>query len=94
MSGNLIEQGQSLFRVFDIETRDGKTGVDDDVIPGRDPLDQRDRYSATNSTHLGFDPLVREKRFDSDRHGEAHTSGRNRGSDARQRRWMRDPVLA
>lgn len=79
MSGDLIKQCQSLLRVLHVKAGDGEAGMDDDVVPKRNAVDQSYRYAATNATDLDLDPLIIEQCRDSHRYGQAHTSGHRRG---------------
>ena len=68
VSGNLIEQRQSLLRVLNIKAGDGKARMDDQIVSQRDALEQRDRYASANAADFRLDPLIIEQCCDSHRY--------------------------
>src|ERR1700722_1231426 len=46
----------------------------DDIVPDPDGVDQRDRYTAADTAHLRFHPLIIQDRDHPHRYGEAHRS--------------------
>ena len=79
MCGYFVEQGQRLFGFLDVEARDGKPRMHDDIVADRDIFDERDRYAIVNPADFDLGPLVTEQCCDPHRNGEAHGSGPDRG---------------
>jgi len=73
--GDFSEEGQRLFRFLDVQARDGKAGMHDDVIADLHIIDQPDRDSSANSADFDVDPLIIEECCHSNRHSQAHASG-------------------
>src|SRR5665213_604237 len=92
-SGNLVEQSQSLFRLLDVKTRDGKACMDNDVVPRGDTVDHGDRYTAAYATNLDLRPLITEQRHDSHWNSQAHRSDRDRCDAFLAWRLRRDAAL-
>jgi hypothetical protein len=74
VNGDLIEQGQRLFRLLDIKARNRETGVHDNVLTDRDLIEERDRYASANPADFDLNPLFTQQSDDLNWDGQAHRS--------------------
>jgi len=68
VSCNLREERQGLLRLFHIEPRYREAGVDDEIVTGRRPLDQRSTDTAGNAPHFHLDAVLAKQTNDAYRY--------------------------